>query len=214
MRRQQLDAACDSHRTHCPSSPSCCDLSSSASLVIRNFAYRCRPGLITCNTVLSAPIASATALTIHWSSRSSASLQSAHTINVRSFWNLGSSSRVLDHLKSPPLRNQIVVAAHPRVSFPRSRVGRRSPRCCRPSRPEWKRRLSSLGNVHSRTAASSTRHRINGVGSGRRDTRSTRVPRAAFTLHTIPSPKNCSLQPKGVRHNVAHSPEDTYYILW
>ena len=81
MRRQQLDAACDSHRTHCPSSPSCCSLSSSsASLVIRDIGHRCRPRLITYNTVISAPIARATVPTRHWSSRFSASLCSTHTI--------------------------------------------------------------------------------------------------------------------------------------
>ena len=118
VRRQQLDAVNDSHRTLCPSSSSCCSFpSSSASLVIRDLGHRCRLSLRTCNTVLFVLITSTTVLTLHCSIRCSALLQSAHTSHVRCFPNVpNSSSRVLKHHRRlKPLRNQIVVGRRSRI---------------------------------------------------------------------------------------------------
>ena len=103
MRRQQLDAVNDSHRTLCPSSSSCCSfpLSSSAPPVVRSVGHRCRLVWKTCKTVLFVPLASTTALTSHCSSRLSSPPQSALTSHVRCFPDVPvSSSRVLDHLQS------------------------------------------------------------------------------------------------------------------
>ena len=182
VRRQQLDAACDSHRTHRPSSPSCCRFSSSASLVIRDSGHRCRPGLKTCNTVLFVLMALATVLTSRYSARLSISLRSAHSISRPMFLEPKSSSRVLDHMQSPPLRNQIVVARTAHVQSPRSRVARRSPALLLARLSVVEAYCSRLGDVLTRSNAL-TQSQVHRDRSGRRDTPpSTRVTRTGSTL--------------------------------
>ena len=99
VRRQQLDATCDSHRIHHPSSPSCCNVpSSSASLIICDSDHRCRLDWNLQQSVLFFPIARATVFTHRWSIRFSASLRSAQSITRPMFL----ESRILVSRSRPP----------------------------------------------------------------------------------------------------------------
>ena len=127
-----------------------------------------------------------------------------------------SSSRVLDHLQSPLAPKPNCSGSAARVS--RSRVARRSPRCCWPCRPEWKR-FEVVGQWASHPAASAhtQRHsnRRSGVGGDETPAAlSARVPRTETRTANTFTQERCRYKPEGVRHNVAHSPKDVYHILW
>ena len=217
VRRQQLDAACDSPRTHCPSSPSCCDVPSSpASLVIRDFGHRCRSGLNTCNTVLSAPISSATALTRHCSGRFSTSLRSAQTIprpNVL-------DSKVLVSRPRPPVisgRSETKLWWERRSRFA---LARRSPESslllALSSRVEafW----SSLGNGRrtQQRPRTASQNRRSWIEETRHPQRSARAYHALRPHCTQAFTQECSYS-HGVYNrgegNATTTPLDVYYIL-
>ena len=77
---------------------------------------------------------------------------------------------------------------------------RRSPRCCWPCRPEWKRCRCSRWAMGVAPSSVRTHASQQSSESGRGDETpaalSTRVPRTEAALHT-PSPKNVSLQARG-----------------
>ena len=80
----------------------------------------------------------------------------------------------------------------------RSRAARRSPHCCWPGRLSWKRVVGWLGNgLCTQQRPHTQRRRIDGVGSGRRDTPAARAYHALRSHCTHLHPRMCSLQTRG-----------------
>ena len=79
----------------------------------------------------------------------------------------------------------------------RSRAARRSPRCCRPSRPEWKRVVVGQWASHLAASAQSHRNRRSRIGETRHLQHPARAYHALRPHCTQLHPRMCLLQTKG-----------------
>ena len=202
---------CDSHRTHRPSSPSCCGFPSSASLVTRDF-HRCRFTQTCSIPLISIPSPMYTHLQ-YTAPIGASTLQvplSQHYVRCSSVPK--SSSRVLNLSWLTSTAPKPVCGERPctdRFTYTRPLVGTR--RCCRSGCSRWKR---GIGVGRCALAHSSD---LDGTGSKsrqrRRDTKHTRDTRQTPRRRCLCSRKMCYKGEPNTREKREKERERSLYIL-